>query len=271
MTAPAASALDASGAVLSAALVATPDAVSTTVTPGAGDSRQRFTLASVAGIERGREYLVTDTVLGEMVVEVAAVDAGASTVTLVSMLPDVPVAGSAFEGIEVAVELDAASTAATGQNLRIVVGDGTTEAMLVYNVVRHPWISPVTARTVRDFVTIHWESDPLLDTAEGCLNISERASQRVRQELIERGVYASYFWDASAFREPAMVAAKSILAERGMVPPGRDPDAYVERLDLDFARRIGRIVRSATPYDADDSGGLDASEARPMFTIELTR
>lgn len=246
------------------------DTVSTAVS-GTPVARDAFEVASGTGIERGRKYSMTLAAQGEVIVEVANIDS--TTVTLVEPLPSIPAALDTFLGLEWAVAVAASSNENLGRGYRVIIRDigSNPEVMAPYNVVRHPFQNPVTTLMVRRFGADHWPGDKLFKSEEKIENIRDDAGLVIRTRLQSQAVYPEMFWDPDTFYEAGMAAIELVLARKNRVPAAADPLEHKRSLQTDLSSRLGEIIRSLEPRDADGDDAADATPAAFVAAIELVR
>ena len=267
LASPAAKVLDTKGATLETPTPSV-DATSTTVAASASNTASSFAVSG-SGIERGKVYQITDPTFGTALAEVSAVDG--ATVKLVEPLPAVPDNGSAIVGVEVTVAITSASTGTLGMGYRVVLSKDGSEWIQVYNVCRHPWQPPVTARQARHYVAQWWPSDPLVSDEEALANIADEANKMVRGRLLEVAKYPNLLWDPDSLKEAGQLALMIHLAEHNRVPGNADPIEYRRSLRFDLRDRVGGLAKSAHPYDDDDDDALDEIEQAGTFEGLLYR
>lgn len=226
------------------------DAVDTTVS--SATTRDAFVIADATGVTRGHVYRITDPSWGDAFAEVSAVDG--TTIKLTAPLPGIPDNGSAVRGVSQVVAITSASTAVRDLGFRVVLKLAGREIGSMFNVVRHPFENPVTARTVREYVSQWWPSDPLLDDEEGMANLAERAGQMLRGRLMSIGMYPHQYVDPEVFVEPGRVCMRSILADENRIPSGADPIEYHRSLQFDLRDLVANVKHSLTPFDDNDDG-----------------
>lgn len=100
--------------------------------------------------------------------------------------------------------------------------------------------------------------------------LAERASERVRQRLVQAGNRPHRMGDQSALKPAGIVAFRIELAERSVVPPGYEPDAYLQAQERALDKRMREALANA-PIDRDDDQAFEASEIRPLQTIRIGR
>jgi len=225
-------------------------AVDTTV--ASATARDSFVITSATGVTRGHVYIINDPTWGDALAEVSAVDG--TTIRLTAPLPGIPDGGSTVKGVTQTVAITTASTSVRDLGCRVVLkysGQQLTEA---FNVVRHPFANPVQARTVREYVSQWWPSDPIIDDEEALTNIAERAGQMLRGRLMTIGMYPHQYVDPESFIEPARCCMRSILADENRIPSGADPIEYHRSMQFDLRDLIANIKHSLQQFDDNDDG-----------------
>lgn len=244
------------------------DSASTTV--ASASAPDVMTLTDATGFARGRVYRFTGD-WGYAYAELAQVDG--NDIELVEPLPTTPTAGDAVEGVEITIAVSSTSTATLGMGYRAIVTDTSgAEESVYFNVVLHPWQSPLEPRHVRAHLARWWPSDDLLEDEEECQNIADKAGRLLRGRLLGTGSYPHLFFDPDSLEEAGDVALELVLARRGFVPPGTpDPGEYKREIDLELKERVQDIAKSAHPYDEDDDDELDDDEESGVFEGEWYR
>ncbi len=247
----------------------TPALSSVNTTVVSSTARDVFVITSAAGVARGEVYRITDASWGDAFAEVSSVDG--TTITLTAPLPGIPDAGSAVRGITQTVAITSASTGTRGIGFRVLLRHSGLEMGQMFNVVRHPFNNPLSARTVRAYVSQWWPSDPILESEEALSNIAERAGQMLRGRLMTIGMYPHSYVDAESFVEPARVCMRSVLADENRIPGGSDPIEYHRSLQFDLRDLIASIKHSLQPRDDDDDDDTTDTNMTGVFSGYLVR
>lgn len=261
--------LSPSGATL-ASPVATVDSFSADVEDSANNTRSALVLSSVAGLQVGHEYLVTDTAGWDAVARVAKVDASARLVTFDDALPEVPAAGATVQGIEVTATIPAITD--RDRNYRIIFTDGLgAQVPVAFHVVRNVFSDPIDAAGVRRFVAEQWPNERRSST--WFRGVADEANRRVRNRLLQHAEYPHWFGDPDAFREAGLAAARMVLMDRNLIPSGRNPDEYSRAVEFGLRDRVAEAIRSLTVKDERETGDVsdDEAERGALWTVELRR
>lgn len=255
--------LDSSGTVL-ASPTATADTVSTTL--ASTTNAWTVTLTSATGVAVGRRYKLTHDGVAYIV---RVLELAGAVVTYDPALPEEPSAGDAWVGHEAAVTIPATATGTRSTWNCCRVYEDDIEARVYYHVVRQRWLTGFTSQDARSYIAQNWPSTEWSGVEVDQLVAD--AAQDVRAELLERGVYAEVYLDPDSLR-PLMraVLARDLATTYALVLPGEeDVAAYVGRLQHEIERRIGQLVRSYQPRDADDDGAVDA-DTPGVFAVALS-
>ena len=229
-----------------------------------------FVVASATGVTRGYVYEITDPTWGVAFAEVESIDG--TTVTLTAPLPAIPDNGSTVKGVTQTVQMTSASTSVRDLGFRVILksADGR-EMQKLFNVVRHPFDNPISARDVREYVSHFFPSDPIIGDEETMSNVAQRAGEMLRGRLSTIGLYPHRYIDQEAFLEPARACMRAVLAEFNRIPSGADPVEYARSIQFDLRDLIANIKSSITPYDSNDDGGVDDEDYVSVFSGYLQR
>jgi hypothetical protein len=247
----------------------TVDTVDTTIATYASATGDQIKVDDATGIERGVVYLVTDNQWGEALVEVSSVDG--QVLTLAEPLPATPEASSTFQGLEVSMDVAAISDRDVAYRAIVRGPEAGQEEVARFDVVYQPWSDPLRAQDVRRYLARIYPNDPILQDEERMSDVAQKACDHVRTRLRGSDRYAHRYFDSSDLMEPCEAAMRRELALKGLLPGNVDPAEYIRSMEFDIRDRIGDILRSSIPYDADDSGSLDSSEANGIWSGSLTR
>lgn len=229
-----------------------PAASSVDTTVASATRRDQFVITSATGVTRGHVYIINDPTFGDALAEVSAVDG--TTIRLTAPLPAIPDGGSTVKGVTQTVTITTASTTIRDLGSRVVLKYAGQQLSQAFNVVRHPFQNPVTPRTVREYVSQWWPSDPLIDDEEALENIADRAGQMLRGRLMTIGMYPHQYVDPESFIEPARCCMRSVLADENRIPSGADPLEYHRSMQFDLRDLIANIKHSLQPLDDNDDG-----------------
>lgn len=268
MTSPAARVISPAGKVLATAS-AEPSAVDATVESASAADRLGFEDV-VEGLRPGLMILVTDSVFGEARARVSTVDADG--VRLVQPLPQAPQVGARVQGLDVLVTLPEAATAALEMHRKLEVYTDDDAVSLVFNVVRFPFVGPVTTLHVRDTLARR-QGSVRLDEIR-LEELRDDANALIRGELLSSRVYLTEFWDPDALTRMRMVAVNYVLATQLDVwPAGVVQDTYVASLEQRLEVLAGKLKTSAEERDANLNGKLDEAEigAPQSHSTQLVR
>ena len=266
-SAPTAQVLSRAGAVLTSPAPEVDD-VDTTV--AAATSPTSFTAASGAGITPGRRYLFTAP--GWSAIARVRSCVGASVV-LTDALPDTPPDGTAVKGLDIAVPLSGAATAATGESFLVVVASGELRANLAYDVARYPFVGPVTADQVRLFLVDQVPNHPRVGDVVFHDRVAATCNARLRSRLRIADRYLDRYWDPATFDEPGALLLRLVMAEDHNVYASRlqDPAEFIRSTRFELRDRISEIIQSGGGYDADGDGVITDTEAEGFYTIVAGR
>jgi len=228
----------------------TPSASAVNTTVASATQRDQFVITDATGVTRGEIYRITDPSWGDAFAEVSAADG--TTIKLTAPLPGIPDATATVRGISQTVAITSTATATRGIGLRVLLKYSGQELAQMFNVVRHPFNNPLSARIVREYVAQWWPSDPLLDDEEAMGSVADRGGQMLRGRLMTIGMYPHQYVDPEAFVEPARVCMRSILADENRIPGGADPIEYHRSLQFDLRDLIANIKHSLQPHDDND-------------------
>ena len=252
--------------VLLEAPAATPDPTSTTVTAAANDYTVNVDDGST--MAAGRLYRVTDPAFGSADVEASVVDG--DVVRFVEPLPGAPSVGATVVGLEVEVTLGAASVddLAIG-NILDVRAAGVQSARLVFHVVAHPYVGPVTARHVRDWFSKFYSAEAQDEQRNH--DVADAANRMIHGRLITSGVYVSAYWDPDALADVGYQAMLILLAREGFYSSTRDTEQYLRETKDEYELRLGDLLKSAQPADKNNDGKVDDEEITGVFTVKMQR
>lgn len=266
-TGTAAAVYDPEGVLLESPTPSTDEVDTTVASASASDV---FVITSATGVARGNVYEITDPTWGKALAEVSSVDG--TTVTLTAPLPAIPDGGSTVKGVTQTVAITSTSTAVRGLGFRVCLRNAAgREMQQVFNVVRHPFDNPISARDVREYVSHFYPSDPILADEETLAGIAERAGQMLRGRLSTIGLYPHRYIDQEAFTEPARACMRSILAEFNRIPAGADPVEYSRSIQFDLRDLVASIKHSLSPRDLDDDDEVSDEEMTSVFSGYLER
>jgi len=234
------------------------DAVSTTVS--ASTSATAFTAASGTGITAGRRYLLTCPAWAAIVRVRSCVS---TTVTLTDTLPGIPPTGTTVEGLDVAVTLSGAATATLGESFRVTVASGELRASLVYDVARSPFVGPVTADAVREYLADHVPNHPRLADIIWHARVADTCNERLRSRLRVAERYLDRYWDPDTFVEPGQNMLALVMAESHGVYGSRqaDPAEWLKSQRFETTRSIDAVLLAGGAYDQDDDGAVSDDES----------
>lgn len=254
------------GAVAASPTV-TVDTTSTTVADA--DTPAECELSSATGFVVGRLYRV-QLPSGYAVARLDRLDGVVAR--WLYPLPEVPEAGATVEAVEVSVALTSEHTATRGKAFRLVVSEsGRGDASETVNIVRQPLGAVVTSHDVRGYVSATWPSSSLLRSEERLAEVADRACQRIRNRLLTAQRYADLYLDTQAFMEVGRISMRlELVSAYNLMPPGANRDDVERSLIFEFRDRLGEVVSSLTPYDANDDGNLE-SEPNRIKSIQLRR
>jgi|GEM_PF-2977646 len=268
-TDPAATVSDRSGASLGTP-TPTRDTVDTTV--ASATDATSMTLDTGDGVTPGRRYLVTSDEWSAVARVRAAVG---TSVHLSDPLPGAPAAGATFKGLDISVPLSGAMTETLSEANLVVVQDGgsSAQAVAVYDVANHPYEPPVTAADVRAHVVRAAPGDPRLADTVWQAEIADDCNNRLRSRLKAAKRYLARYWDPLAFREPGLLMLRLVLAEEYgyFARASGDTSEHIRALRFELSDRIGDVIKSTEPYDADNDGKISDKEAAGAFSISVSR
>ena len=244
---------------------ATLDATSTTV--ASASSSYQLTLASAAGFVVGRWYKVTTDGVTSLfrVVRISGND-----VTIAPALAITPEASDAVAGVTVSVTVPAAATAELGTGYQVILSEDGLEERVVYNVVLRLFIDAVRAHHIRQMVVNFWPSYELSELEYD--DLAQAVQDEMRDELVATGRYAHISADPNIFKTLGLSIGRRLLAVRhSLYPPdAEDRQLYLEDLERERQRYIGRIVGSLQAVDSDDDGDAD-TDSNAVVAIKVAR
>lgn len=244
---------------------ATLDTTATTV--ASASSSYQLTLTSSSGFAVGRWYKVTtDGVLSLFrVVRISGND-----VTIAPALAITPEAGDAVAGVTVSVTVPAAATSELGTGYQVIISEDGLEERVVYNVVLRLFIDAVRAHHIRQMVVNFWPSYELSELEYE--DLAEAIQDEMRDELVATGRYAHIYADPNIFKTLGLSIGRRLLAIRhSLYPPdAEDRQLYLEDLERERQRYIGRIVGSLQAADGNDDGVIDDDDLA-VFSIKVSR
>ena len=94
----------------------------------------------------------------------------------------------------------------------------------------------------------------------------------MRDELVATGRYAHIYADPNIFKTLGLSIGRRLLAVRhSLYPPdAEDRQLYLEDLERERQRYIGRILGSLQAVDSDDDGDID-TDSNSVFAIKVSR
>lgn len=257
------------GTALSPAPVTTPRSASNRSVASATDGAT-FVVDIATGISRGVTVRVTDaTQWGEADAVVANVSGTA--VTLVEPLPATPAPGATVRVLDVDVALTSTHTADLGLSFLLEVSSGEETVREVVNVVAFPYVGPMTARRVRDYVATQWPAELRVRPEAWYARVADEANRYIRGRLLEGHVYVSQYWDPDALLEIGWLVLQRELFKRGLRMPGQAPDVFMRSVNFELRDRLGGLLKSATPNDTDRDGIIDSDEVEGIESTLLER
>lgn len=244
------------------------DPVSTTV--ASASSATAFTAASGTGITAGRRYLFTCPEWSAIARVRSCVSA---TVALSEALPGTPPAGTTVRGLDVAVTLSGAATSELGESYRVTVASGELRASLVYDVARSPFVGPVTAGHVLEYLTDHVPNHPRVGDTVWQARVADTCNERLRSRLRVAERYLDRYWDADTFAEPGANMLALVMAESHGVYGSRqaDPAEWLKSQRFETTRSIDAVITAGGSYDQNDDGTVSDDEAAGFFMLVAGR
>lgn len=251
------------GAALSTVLVATPSAVSTAVVADDANAREVFEVGSVAGIVGALHVLVTDAQFGTAVGVVSSVDSVTKLVTLVDPLPAEPAVGATVVGLDVSVEIPTSVTAELAKGYILEVAeDGVDSVRLEFNVVRFPFVGPCKAHHVREKLAKGYPSQLSADEVLH-QRVADEVNRQIRARLLKSARYVSAYWNPDTLAPVRAPMLTLVLAEQyGMREAGSSREEFLSGTRLEVRDRIGDVLNSIQPIDANMDGEVDADEQK---------
>lgn len=260
------------GNVVAVSLTATPSAVDTTVASDSGNARQSFKVQSTTGIAPGLSVLVTDSQFGTAQSMVSAVDTSSKIIRLVDALPAVPASGATVEGLDVEVEIPADATGTLGLGYILEVTDAAVDSVrLEFNVVRFPFVGPCKAHHVRAKLARGYPADFSKDEVFHA-RVADEVNAQIRARLMTSARYMSAYWNPDSLAPVRAPMLLLVLAEQyGLREAGSTRDDYLSAARLEVTDRIGAVLSSRQPIDADMTGVIEPEEQRGDIGSEWVR
>lgn len=257
------------GTALSPAPTATPRSTATRTVASTTDGAT-FVVDNGTGISRGVTVRVTDsTQWGEADAVVANVNGNA--VTLVEPLPATPAVGASVRVLDVDVALTSTHTASLGLSYLLEVSSGEETVREVVNVVAFPYVGPMTARRVRDYVATQWPAEMRVRPEAWYARVADETNRYIRGRLLEGHVYVSQYWDPDALLEISWLVLQRELFKRGLRMPGQAPEVFMRSVNFELRDRLGGLMKSATPNDSDRDGVINEDEVEGIESTLLER
>lgn len=207
-------------------------------------------------------------------VRVSEVDG--TTVYLDSSPPGTIEAGDTLHGMTLSATVPATATTARELNHRLDwsvtdTGGTTHHYRQMADVVAMSFRDPVVPQDVASYVTAMFPGEATLWTHGRYLEISERASRRVKSKLRASGDLPHRVGDQDALKDPGVDAMRVELAKDGLVPAGYDPASYMEQQEMALRRSLSEALAN-TWVDADDDDAVDqAVETSSLFGVRMVR
>ena len=242
----------------------------------AGSTRNVLVLTSVAGAVVGRRYRVLSYGVG-YVVAMATVDGATNMVTLTAALPEDPEVGGAVNGLTMSATLAPCGEAKVGAGYRLdwqfseIVGTASTPGFYSQSVaiVRWVWTPPASAASVRDYISSAFRQKKADDY---CKVIAERANTRIDRAVVATGRRPYLYGDSDVWSAAGFAALRLELALEGLIPAGSNTGIFQDQLRRELDGEIRTVISSLQDYDKDNSGTIDAQEAKGLWwSVETTR
>ena len=257
------------------------DTVNAALSHGEAAGQTTVRLDSVTGIEVGRYYSVTSEDGPVHWVRVASVDVSTLTVTIFEPLTRHFVAGDAFEGNRLEVDIGAAYATPLdeGYELRLTytIDGATYYANVTYDVVRSPWPSVILAphqfRQLIPNLSGAWLERTEADGLQFADEI-ENATERVREDIIDRGYRPDLFRSFDSFRRVVALRVCYQWAEDGINIPETYQDVPQDWLDerqQQYVAALARALNTSKSYDENDSGVVTDEEREKKIGARRVR
>lgn len=269
------------GAALASPTV-TIDPVETTVAAAAAAGDTELVLATVAGIEPRRHYVLWSTT-GELVqVRVRQVRTEDDTVVLFSPLRSDVAEASEFFGTRLTAPVTSGQAATLGEGYEarwtVTTDDGSRTYVGRWDVVRSAWpvdlVSPSDLERYAGALLTH-EVEGADTYGLAYLDEIETATDDVRTDILEHGRRPSLFRSYVAFKTVVIERVLLNLAYLGRGIPAvdqGDPGGYRQLREARYSRVLSQALATTRDYDLDESGVADAVEGQQrMGTIRLIR
>lgn len=271
----------ADGTALAAEASATRDPVDTTLDGIVAADAQSVTLTSVANVVIGRDYLMTNEDGQREWVRPTSVDTSTREVGLLELLRYGYEDGASFQGCRLSYSVSSSllDTLGIGYEARwgyTIGSESDLQAITHFDVVLNAWpASIVDTREWRRYGG-SLASRILLQRAGEILEFDDelrQASEDLYRDILTDGRQPSRFRSFEAFKTVVFERLKLTWAEDGRnIPSGwqGDPQGYLDERRRIYANRLSQALETTQDYDADQSGGVSATEqSAPLSTRRI--
>lgn len=268
-----------SGASHIASSTAVVDSVDTTLSADVAQDATSISVASAAGIQAGRFYVLTSVDGPHLWIRVESVDG--TTVTLFDPLPRAFETGDTFVGNRITVAIGAGDATPLDEGYEAQLSwtiDGTTYYENVpFDIVRSPWPDVILAphQFAREVPGL---SGSWLEraSASGLQFVDEiaNATERVREDIVNAGLRPDLFRSHEKFRRPVALRVVLQWAQDGINVPELHQDTpqdWIDEREAQYSKALSTAMDTSRRYDADDSGAVTDNErtrrlsARPVI------
>lgn len=236
-----------------------------------------FVVAAGAGTPvAGRSYWVVPT--GEEAFLVTISRVAGSTLTYDDLPAGTITVGDTIVGADLIATILTAAVATVGLHnqlrWKVTHADSTERTYLESAAIcRTVFNVPVTAAVCAAHVGSRFPgvvSPTNLNSASQWIEIAARASRRVETHIIASGKMPHLIGDQSLLEDAGFTSLQLELANRGLVPTGFDPAAFVANMKEDLDKQL-EFALSSIWYDLNQDGAVNTGEVRSPKSIRLVR
>lgn len=258
----------------------TVDSVSTTVDVASGYSqtnRRKMSIAATTSIVIGRQYLAENEKGQRELVTPNLIVSGDYIELEDDLKYDYAVTSSTLKGLRMSFTVDATWVADDTNILH--PGRPPYRAVFAYTVnsiarrhyvylrlVRQIFKTNVTIEDLKEYWPDLGYEESITVRGQQFAYAIEAATDRVRVDIISAGYKPDQFRDTEIVDELVRAKARHIIASMGLVPRGRDVEAFVQETMADYDRLFTRTV-SGSLKAGIDVGTEGAISTKPLQTM----